>query len=108
VAWLLDRGARIAASDGMSPLHDAAARGALDVVDLLIARGAPLEKTNAYGGTVLASTLWFAHRARAAERAAPDYAAVLDRLIAAGARTDVYPAMRDDIEAVYARQAAGR
>lgn len=106
LAWLLDQGVDVAASDGMTALHRAAGRGRLDMVDLLVARGAPLEKRNAWGGTVLGSTLWFVRNGDTARRTPADYPAVLDRLIAAGARVDVHPAMRTDIEAVYRR--AGR
>jgi hypothetical protein len=90
----------------MTALHWAAGGGHLDLVELLIKRGAPLEQKNVYGGTVLASTMWFAYNVSPAEFAQNDYPAVIDALAAAGARTDVYPEMRKDIQEVYRR--AGR
>lgn len=69
-------------SDGMTALHCAAARGHIDIVELLLERGAPLEVKNTWGGTVLGSTVYFAlyqpvHGV--------NYPAVIDTLIAAGA-----------------------
>ena len=90
----------------MTALHWAAANGNVSLVQYLIARGAPLEATNEYGGTVLDSTLWFAHHALASDFVRRDYVRVFDTLIASGARSDVYPAMREEIEAV--RERAGR
>ena len=103
VEYLLDAGVDIAASDGMTALHEAAGHGHLSLVDLLIERGAPLEKRNVYGGTVLASTLWFAyhHEPLGSERI--DYSGVIDKLIDAGARVDAYPRMREHIDEVFRR-----
>lgn len=106
VKLLLDRGADVAAYDGMTALHWAAANGNVTLVQWLVARGAPLEAKNEYGGTVLDSTLWFVHHALETDATRRDFVGVLDALIAAGARSDVYPTMRDEIDAV--RQRAGR
>lgn len=103
VEYLLDTGVDIAASDGMTALHWAAGGGHLDMVKRLIRRGAPLEKKNVYEGTVLDSTLWFAYNVSPAEFARNDYPAVIDTLIAAGARTDLYPEMQKYIDGVYRR-----
>ena len=92
VEFLLERGVNAAAADQnkMTCLHEAAAGGHLEIVDLLLARGAPLEVENTWGGTVLNSTLHFAlnepHRAA-------DYAPVVAKLVAAGADVSVvdYP-----------------
>jgi hypothetical protein len=99
--YLLDQGVDVAASDGMTALHHAAGRADLDMVRLLISCGAPLEKKNAYRGTALDSTLWFAYNVDPAEFARRDYPAVIDLLIAAGARTDLYPEMQEYISGVY-------
>ena len=106
VKHLLDAGVDVAASDGMTALHWAAGSGDLAMIDLLIERGAPLEQKNVYGGTVLDSTLWFAYHVDPTELTRTDYPAVIDALIAAGARTDLYPRMREYIDGVYRR--AGR
>ncbi|MGV3707972.1 MAG: ankyrin repeat domain-containing protein, partial [Gemmatimonas sp.] len=101
--YLLEHGVSTTPSDGMTPLHWAAANGNLRMMEVLIARGAPLEALNEYGGTVLASTLWFAYNALPADFIRHDYPAVIDRLLKAGARTDRYPGMLRDIQGVYER-----
>ena len=106
--YLLDLGVDVAAPSGMSALHQASGRANLDMVKLLIQRGAPLEMKNAYGGTVLDSTLWFAYHTSPAEFARRDYPAVIDALIAAGARTDLYPEMKQYIDEVYRRKGKTR
>lgn len=103
VQFLLDNGVDVAASNGMTALHWAAANGNLPMMNLLINRGAPLESLNEYGGTVLSSTLWFAYHARPADFAARNYPAVFDQLIAAGGRTDFYPEMLRDIDGIRER-----
>ena len=102
--YLLDLGVDVAAPSGMSPLHQASGRANLDMVKLLIERGAPLEMKNSYGGTVLDSTLWFAYHVSPAEFASRDYPAVIDALIAAGARTDLYPKMKKYIDEIVSRR----
>jgi ankyrin repeat protein len=99
--YLLDQGVDVAASDGMTALHHAAGRADLDMVRLLINCGAPLEEKNTYGGTALDSTLWFAYNVDPAEFERRDYPAVINLLIAAGARTDLYPEMQEYISGVY-------
>jgi ankyrin repeat protein len=106
VEHLLDRGVDVGASDGMTALHEAAGSGRLDVMAMLIARGAPLETRNEFGGTVLGGVLWHAFNSDPADLARRDYPAVIDALVAAGARTDVYPEMERYINEVYRR--AGR
>lgn len=103
VRHLLGRGVSIAAFDEMTALHWAAGGGHLEMAQLLIQLGAPLERENVYGGTVLDSTLWFAHHVSPVEFARNDYPAIIDTLIAAGARTDVYPEMPKHIDDVYRR-----
>lgn len=105
VTFLLDRGVDIAASNGMTALHQASGWCHLDLMRLLIDRGAPLEALNSYDGTVLSSTLWFAYHVLDHEFERRDYAAALSLLVEAGARTDVYPGLLDDIEGVRRRAA---
>jgi Ankyrin repeats (3 copies) len=100
VEFLLDHGVPITVMDDMMPLHWAAAHGHMSVIELLLARGAPLEALNAYGGTVLDSTLWFVANAPVA---GVDYARVIRRLIDAGARTDAHPDMQRGVDEVLAR-----
>ena len=103
VEYLLDRGVDVGASDGMTALHWAAGGADLDMMKMLIARGAPLETKNEYGGTVLDSTLWFAYNGREAPVIGIDHTAAIEMLINAGARTDVYPEMQKYIDGVMRR-----
>ena len=103
VEYLLDRGVDVGASDGMTALHWAAGGGHLDMMSLLIARGAPLETKNEFGGTVLDSTLWFAWNERGAPGPEIDHPAAIQMLIAAGAKTDLYPEMQKLIDEVLRR-----
>jgi len=82
--FLLDRGADPAwfRPDGQTALHWAVIGGNLNIVKLLLHRNPPLEAVNVHGGTVLGQTLW-----SAAHGGDPDlYIAILEALIAAGAR----------------------
>jgi len=70
-------------------LHWAAATGMLDIVDMLLERGAPLEVRNTWGGTVLDSTIWFVVNFPQPDA---DYPRIIERLLQAGADPDeVYP-----------------
>jgi ankyrin repeat protein len=104
VEHLLDRGVDVAAGTGWTALHAATGSGDLRTIELLIRRGAPLEKRNMYGGTVLGQAIWFAWHGDPADVA--DYLRVIDALIAAGARTDAYPQMMEQIEEVRRRAGA--
>ena len=103
VAFLLDRGVDVCASDGMTALHQASGGGHLGVIDLLVARGAKLEQMNEYGGTVLSSTLWFAQHVLDEEFRARDYPRVIEHLVAIGASADYHPEIAPEIERVSAR-----
>jgi hypothetical protein len=85
VEFLLERGADPAwhRGDGQTALHWAVIGGNLEILKLLMGRpNPPLEAKNQYGGTVLGQTLW-----SAAHGGEPDrYIAILEALIAAGAR----------------------
>ena len=74
--------------DHMTGLHWAAGHRYLDLVERLLARGAPLEVRNTWGGTVLDSTVWFSgNQPIGYPPASPerDYPAVVETLIRAGA-----------------------
>ena len=105
VKYLLDRGVDVSTSTGWTPLHAATGAADLEVIDLLIARGAPLEKKNMYGGTVLAQAIWFAYHGDPARLTG--YAKVIEALVAAGAQTDVYPQMHEHVREIYRRAARG-
>ena len=57
-----------------------------EMVKKLVARGAPLEAKNAWGGTVLDSTAYFAYHMPAP---GVDYRPIMETLIAAGADVEV-------------------
>lgn len=106
VEFMVNNGVDVDAfDDGMTALHWACANGNLLLMDVLLQRNAPLEKENEFGGTVLSSTLWFAYHALPVDFPGRNYPAVLDRLISAGARTDCYPTMQQDIDGVHQRSA---
>ena len=83
--FLLDRGVDPAsqANVGQTGLHYAAHCGRLETVKMLIARQAPLEVKNMYGGTVLGQALWSAFN-----EPRKDHLPIVDTLIAAGAHID--------------------
>jgi ankyrin repeat protein len=85
VEFLLDRGVDVdAQAGGFSGVNAAATGGRLDAVRLFLSRGASLETRNRYGGTSLGGALWGALNT-------PDhgdYVAVIEALLAAGARIE--------------------
>ncbi len=103
VSFLLNAGVSVAASDGMTALHNASAGGHLALMRLLLDRGAPLEALNSYGGTVLSSTVWFAHHVTDDEFRRRQLLPAIELLIAEGARVDSYPTLAEDISGAYAR-----
>ncbi|HJP93706.1 MAG TPA: ankyrin repeat domain-containing protein [Pyrinomonadaceae bacterium] len=102
VDFLFDKGIELAAgaNTGQTALHLAAHRGQLDIMKFLIDRGAPLEVVNCYGGTVLGQALW------SSEHGEPeiDFVPVAELLLAAGAKTDVYPGMKERLEKILGRR----
>lgn len=68
---------------GLNGFHYAASGGRLDIVELLIDRGVPMEIENMYGGTVLAQALW-----SAVHEFKPTHAEVIEILLEAGAKVE--------------------
>jgi hypothetical protein len=103
VDLLLERGVDIAATprrDRQTALHFAVIGGHLDIVKLLLARNAPLELRNAYGGTVLGQAAW-----SAAHGGDPDvYIPILETLIAAGGKVaERHPPINDRVDEMLRR-----
>ena len=97
----LDRGVDPAAGmrTGMSALHWAANRGQRAAVELLVARGAPMEQRSMYDGTALGTAVWAAcHEPRG------DQLGVIRALLAAGAdpRAAEFPTGRPEVDALLA------
>lgn len=88
-AYLMDRGADPGEPvKGMYALHMAVLGAHLDTIRLLIARGAPLEVRNQYGGTPLTTALWAADKRDGVHiwpQQKADDLALIETLIAAGA-----------------------
>ena len=82
---LLDEGVDPAAqvNVGQTGLHYATHAGQLETVKFLVARAAPLESKNMYGGTVLGQALWSAFN-----EPHKDHLPIIEFLIAAGAKVD--------------------
>lgn len=102
VELLLQRGAQIATpdEDGQTGLHWAAIGGNPSTVRLLVARKAPLEGRNKYGGTVLGQALWSAGHGGDAD----DYEEIVKTLIDAGAQLrDRHVPVNDRIDALLLR-----
>ncbi len=94
VKLLLARGVdpAVAENDRMTGLHWAAHEGHLDVIELLLAHGAPLEAVNVYGGTVLGGAVW-----SAIHHPQPAHLRIIETLVAAGAHVgdDWFTGRRD-------------
>jgi len=100
-ARLLDLGVHPAAgmATGMSALHWAANRGQRAAVELLLARGAPMEQRSMYDGTALGTAVWAArHEPRG------DPLGVIRALLDAGAdpRAAHFPTGRPEVDALLA------
>jgi len=83
VEFLLSCGADLKDEAGSNepPLHMAVVGARLSIIKLLIARGAPLEQLNGYGGTPLGQAGWSFVNGDADD----DYVPIFDALLAAGA-----------------------
>jgi ankyrin repeat protein len=111
--FLLEQGVDPAAADrnAMTALHWAAASRCMELVLLLIGKGAPLEVRNTWGGTVLDSTVWFAVNApRTTPGSSHGYPAVIEALLAAGAdpaAVTPFPTGNPELDAVLRRHGPG-
>lgn len=85
VDFLLERGVDASArgSEGFTALHWAAFFGHLGAVRALLARAAPLEARNAYGGTVLGTAVWAS--AHPSPERDVEYVPIVRELLEAGA-----------------------
>lgn len=103
---LMDHGVRITDGfgTGMNGFHWAANRGQLETVRMLIARSAPLEIENMYGGTVLGCTVW-----SALYEPRPAQVQIIAALLEAGAdpARGGYPTGREDIDCLFVKTEPG-
>lgn len=104
--FLLEKGVDPAAGAnvGQTGLHYAAHAGHLEMVKMLLARKAPLEVLNVYGGTVLGQAIW------SVMNGGPgiDYARVIEMLLDAGAKIEAadYPTGNNRVDEVLQRHGA--
>jgi ankyrin repeat protein len=86
VEFLLSHGADLTDDAGSDepPLHMAVVGASLAIIKLLIARGAPLEQLNGYGGTPLGQAGWSFVNGDPDD----DYVPIFDALLAAGAHIE--------------------
>jgi hypothetical protein len=98
VEYLLHQGVDLHTGEntGQTALHLAAHRGQLEIVKLLLDRGARLEAKNVYGGTVLGQATWSVMHG---ERSI-DFVPVIETLLAAGAKVEEagYPTGNDRVD----------
>lgn len=103
VDFLIDRGVNLRAGEntGQTALHLAAHHAELEIVKLLIARGAPLEAKNCYGGTVLGQATWSCMNSGLDV----DYVPVIEMLLQSGANVlgADYPTGNERIDEVLRR-----
>jgi ankyrin repeat protein len=110
--FLLDRGVDVAMElHGMTGLHWALVGGNLSTVKLLLERKAPLEWRNRHGGTALGCGTWAVKNSDPVYRwpnPEPDWAAIVQMLIAAGARVEEagYPTGNERVDEVLRRHGA--
>ncbi len=99
---LLDAGADPAAgtATGLSALHWAANRGQRAAVELLLARGAPMEQRSMYDATVLGTAVW-----SALNEPRGDQLGAIQALLNAGAdaKSVEYPTGHNDVDLLLAR-----
>jgi hypothetical protein len=106
VEFLIERGVDLRAGEntGQTALHLAAHRGQLDMIKTLLARGAPLEARNVYGGTVLGQATWSCINGGFEI----DYQPIVETLLVAGAKVEDanYPTGNERVDEVLRRHGA--
>ena len=106
VEFLLDKGIDLRAGENTdeTALHLAAHRGQLEMIKLLLGRGAPLEAKNVYGGTVLGQATWSVVHGDPGI----DFVPVIEELLAAGAKIEEagYPTGNERVDEVLRRHGA--
>ncbi|MGH9971821.1 MAG: ankyrin repeat domain-containing protein [Pyrinomonadaceae bacterium] len=106
VEFLLNKGVDLRAGEntGETALHLAAHRGQLEMIKLLLDRGAPLEAKNVYGGTVLGQATWSVMNGDPGI----DFVPVIEALLAAGANIEEadYPTGKEGVDEVLRRHRA--
>jgi len=112
IEFLLDKGVDVATEvHGMIGLHWAIVEGHLGTVKLLLERRAPLEWRNRYGGTALGCAMWAVNHSDRGYRwpnPETDWAAIVQLLIAAGARVEeaCHPTGNERVDEVLRRHGA--
>jgi ankyrin repeat protein len=105
VAFMLEKGVSAASKDHRewTALHWACYYAYPEIVDLLLARKAPLEARNEFGGTVLDQTLW----ATAHEGIRAHHLDIVKKLVDAGAKihtwwllSDLHPPLHESVAAI--------
>jgi hypothetical protein len=106
VEFLLDKGVDLRAGEntGQTALHLAAHCGQLEMIKLLLERGAPLEAKNVYSGTVMGQATWSVMHGDPGI----DFVPVIQVLLAAGANIEEadYPTGNDRVDEVLRRHRA--
>lgn len=100
VEFLLHRGVDLGAQDcnGQTALHHAAMGAQLETLKLLLKHGAPLERKNTYGGTVLGQAIWSAFNGDSPS----SYLPIVEELLAAGAHVE--PDMEGELTRLFRRR----
>lgn len=103
VEYLLNKDVNLRTGEntGETALHLAAHRGQLEMIKLLLDRGAPLEAKNVYGGTVLGQATWSVMNGDPSI----DFVPVIEALLAAGAKIEEadYPTGNASVDDVLQR-----
>lgn len=106
VRFLLEKGIelRFGENTGETALHLAAHRGQLQIINILLARGAPLEAKNVYGGTVLGQATWSVMNGDPTI----DFVPTIEALLAAGASIEAadYPTGNARVDEILRRHGA--